>query len=147
MRRIGSLSPIKSDSELGAAPRRMFSESFRRAGWEEGVNLLHEKRYTEGEVGARIQATAHNGIVRADRSVIDNADSTLRLAGELNLKDESLALVATSRPKDLSPLSLRTPITVRGTLAQPRIGVEGGRRRQVGGGCGAGSGRRGLSRP
>jgi uncharacterized protein involved in outer membrane biogenesis len=76
---------------------------------------------------ARIQATARNGIVRSDRGVIDNTDSTVRLAGELNLKDESLALVVTSRPKDFSPLSLRTPITVRGTLAQPRVGVEGGK--------------------
>jgi hypothetical protein len=76
---------------------------------------------------ARIQATARNGILRTDRGVIDNSDSTVRLAGELNLKDESLAFVATSRPKDFSPLSLRTPITVRGTLAQPRIGVEGGK--------------------
>ncbi len=76
---------------------------------------------------ARVQATARNGVVRTDRGVIDNADSTLRLAGELNLKDETLALVATSRPKDFSPLSLRTPITLRGTLAQPRIGLEGGK--------------------
>jgi uncharacterized protein involved in outer membrane biogenesis len=76
---------------------------------------------------ARIQATARNGIVRTNLGVIDNADSALRLAGELNLKDESLALLATSRPKDFSPLSLRTPITVRGTLAHPRISVEGGK--------------------
>lgn len=76
---------------------------------------------------ARIQATARNGIVRTDLGVIDNADSTLLLAGELNLKDETLALVVTSKPKDFSPLSLRTPITVRGTLAQPRIGVDGGK--------------------
>jgi len=76
---------------------------------------------------ARLQATARNGILRTDRGVIDNSDSTVRLAGELNLKDESLALVATARPKDFSPLSLRTPITVRGTLAQPVVGIEGGR--------------------
>jgi len=76
---------------------------------------------------ARVQATARNGIVRTDRGVIDNADTTLRIAGEINLKDESLALVATARPKDFSPLSLRTPITVRGTLANPRIGIEGGK--------------------
>ena len=76
---------------------------------------------------ARVQATARNGIVRTDRGVIDNADSTIRLAGELNLQDESLAFVATTRPKDFSPLALRTPITVRGTLANPRIGVDGGK--------------------
>jgi uncharacterized protein involved in outer membrane biogenesis len=76
---------------------------------------------------ARLQASARNGILRTERGVIDNADTTVRVAGELNLKDESLALVATARPKDFSPLSLRTPITVRGTLAQPVIGIEGGK--------------------
>jgi AsmA family protein len=75
---------------------------------------------------ARLQATARDGIVRTDRAVIDNTDSTLLLAGEVNLRDESLALVARARPKDFSPLSLRTPITVRGTLARPVIGIEGG---------------------
>ena len=38
-----------------------------------------------------------------------------------------IAPVASAKPKDFSPLSLRTPITIRGTLAQPRIGVEGGK--------------------
>jgi hypothetical protein len=36
-------------------------------------------------------------------------------------------VVATARPKDFSLLLLRTPITLRGTLAQPRIGLEGGK--------------------
>jgi AsmA family protein len=76
---------------------------------------------------ARLQATAHNGIVRTDRGVLDNADSTVWLSGQVNLKDETLALVARSRPKDLSPLSLRTPVTVRGTLAQPVVGIDGAR--------------------
>ncbi len=76
---------------------------------------------------ARIQATARQGIVHTDRGVIDNSDTTILLAGGLNLKDETLALVATARPKDFSPLSLRTPITVRGTLAHPHLGVQGGK--------------------
>lgn len=76
---------------------------------------------------ARVRATAHNGLVRTTSGVIDNADSTLRLAGELNLKDESLALVVRALPKDFSPLTLRTPLTVHGTLARPVIGVDGGK--------------------
>jgi AsmA family protein len=47
--------------------------------------------------------------------------------GRVEPEGRVAGVVATSRPKDFSPLSLRTPITVRGTLAQPRIGVEGGR--------------------
>jgi AsmA family protein len=75
---------------------------------------------------ARIEATARSGIVRTDLAVLDNEDSTIRVAGELNLQDESLALVARTRPKDFSPLSLRTPIRVRGTLADPVVSIDGG---------------------
>lgn len=65
-----------------------------------------------------------DGVVRIRRAVVDNRDSTLRIAGQVNLRDESLALQARVRPKDLSPLSLRTPVTVSGTLAKPQIGVD-----------------------
>ena len=46
-------------------------------------------------------------------------------AGQLNLRDETLDLRATVRPRDFSPLSLRAPITVTGTLGQPKLGVDG----------------------
>ncbi len=49
----------------------------------------------------------------------------MRPHGRINLRDETLALSATVRPKDVSPLSLRTPLLVTGTLADPRVGVEG----------------------
>ncbi len=68
-----------------------------------------------------------DGVATARRGVIDNADSTVRLNGRINLRDETLALRATVRPKDVSPLSLRTPLLVTGTLADPCVGVEGGR--------------------
>ena len=45
----------------------------------------------------------------------------------LNLRDESMALRLVAKPKDWSPLSLRTPITVTGTLGQPEVGIEGRR--------------------
>ncbi len=76
---------------------------------------------------ADIELTLKDGVATTRRAVIDSADSTVRLDGLINLRDETLALRATVRPKDVSPLSLRTPLLVTGTLADPRVGVEGGR--------------------
>lgn len=73
---------------------------------------------------ARVQAKVDDGVATLQQAVMDNADSTLRVAGKVNLRDETLALVARSRPKDFSPFSLRTPVTVTGTLARPQVGVD-----------------------
>jgi AsmA family protein len=64
-----------------------------------------------------------DGRATIQRGVIDNRDSTIRVGGRVNLGNEALELVARSRPKDFSPLSLRTPITVTGTLEEPKLGL------------------------
>jgi uncharacterized protein involved in outer membrane biogenesis len=55
---------------------------------------------------------------------VANRDSTVRIDGRIDLRDESLALRAVARPKDISPLSLRSPVTVGGTLADPVVGID-----------------------
>lgn len=76
---------------------------------------------------ARFDLRAREGVVEPRLAVLDNRDSTVHVAGRVNLRDESLALRLVTRPKDWSPLSLRTPVTVGGTLGQPKVGIEGGR--------------------
>jgi len=76
---------------------------------------------------ARFDLVARDGLVTPRLAVLDNADSTVRIGGQVNLKDESLALRIVTQPKDWSPLSLRTPVTVAGTLGDPDIGIEGRR--------------------
>ena len=76
---------------------------------------------------AHFDLVAAQGVVRPRLAVLDNSDSTLRIAGQINLRDESLALRATVAPKDFSPLTLRTPVTVTGSFGQPAVGVEGKR--------------------
>jgi putative ABC transport system substrate-binding protein len=49
-RRIGYLSLGKSANELAQLSRSMVRESLRRAGWEEGKNLVIERRYAEGNL-------------------------------------------------------------------------------------------------
>lgn len=73
---------------------------------------------------ARFDMVARNGVMEPKLAVIDNRDSTVRVTGNVNLRDESLALRVVTRPKDWSLLSLRTPITVTGSLGDPSVGIE-----------------------
>lgn len=73
---------------------------------------------------ARVQVQVKDGVATLQQAVMDNADSTLRVAGKVDLRDESLALVARTRPKDFSPFSLRAPVTVSGTMAHPEVGLD-----------------------
>lgn len=74
---------------------------------------------------AHVDLDVQQGIARPRLAVIDDGDSVIRVAGQLNLREETLDLRATVRPRDFSPLSLRAPITVTGTLGQPKLGVDG----------------------
>jgi uncharacterized protein involved in outer membrane biogenesis len=56
--------------------------------------------------------------------VVDTRDSTVWAEGSLSLADEQLDLVARVEPKDFSPLALRSPLRVRGTLGAPQVSVD-----------------------
>lgn len=73
---------------------------------------------------ARVELAVRGGVVEPELAVLDNRDSTLRLSGRVDLRTESLALRIVARPKDLSLLSLRTPVTVTGTMRRPELGIE-----------------------
>jgi uncharacterized protein involved in outer membrane biogenesis len=76
---------------------------------------------------ARMDFTTRAGVMHLQRGVFDNPDSTIRVAGDVDLRHETLALVARARPKDVSPISLRSPVTVTGPLSAPSFGIEGRR--------------------
>lgn len=73
---------------------------------------------------ARFDMLANNGVMEPRLAVIDNRDSTVRITGNVNLRDETMALRLVTQPKDWSLISLRTPITVNGTLGKPAVGIE-----------------------
>ena len=73
---------------------------------------------------ARLDLDIAGGIVRPRLAVLDNKDTTIRIDGQLNLRTEALDLRAVARPKDFSPFTLRSPITVKGTLGSPDVGIE-----------------------
>ena len=76
---------------------------------------------------ARLAFAVNDGVLNTESAVIDNADTTIRIGGTIDLRNEALGLVARARPKDVSPVSLRSPITFTGTLGAPQIGIEGKR--------------------
>lgn len=75
---------------------------------------------------AAVDAVVHNGVLKSRHAVLDNEDSTLRLQGGLSFESEAIQLRVVSEPKDFSPLSLRSPVTVSGQLKSPQVGVEAG---------------------
>ncbi len=58
--------------------------------------------------------------------VLDSTDTTLWLDGSLSLAQETLDLRAVVAPKDFSPLSLRSPLRLSGSFANPQVSVEKG---------------------
>lgn len=58
--------------------------------------------------------------------IADTSDSTLWIDGRISLVDEKLDLRMQVAPKDFSPLSLRSPVHLTGTLADPDLSLEAG---------------------
>ncbi len=68
-----------------------------------------------------------SGVATPKVFVMNTKDSTVWIDGTVSLKTEALDLRAVVSPKDFSPLTLRTPIHVRGVLAQPSVSLETGK--------------------
>jgi AsmA family protein len=66
-----------------------------------------------------------DGVATARSVAFDTTDTVLFVRGDIKLADESLDLKMVPRPKDFSPLALRTPIHIGGTLADPDMAPEG----------------------
>ena len=73
---------------------------------------------------ARVDAQVQRGVLVPGFAVIDSADTTFKLNGQIDLRDETLALRLVAVPKDFSPLSLRSPITISGTLDKPAVAID-----------------------
>lgn len=67
-----------------------------------------------------------NGLATARALAIDTEDTALLGKGEINLGNERWDLTLMPKPKDKSPISLRTPLKIGGSFLDPAFGVEGG---------------------
>ncbi|MCM2253116.1 MAG: AsmA family protein [Ramlibacter sp.] len=66
------------------------------------------------------------GSMNAKALVLDTADTVIYGNGGVNLADEAIDLVLRPYPKDMSILSLRSPLRVAGSFAVPRIAPDTG---------------------
>ncbi|MDA7416622.1 AsmA family protein [Xenophilus arseniciresistens] len=64
------------------------------------------------------------GLMNSRTLVLDTSNAIFQAEGSINLASEQLDLVIRPEPKSPSILSVRTPLTVKGTLGDPRPGVE-----------------------
>jgi len=67
-----------------------------------------------------------DGVMTAQQFVIDTDPVRVDGSGTINLKDEAMDLKLQGKPKSFQLLRLRAPITVKGSLEHPKIGVEAG---------------------
>ncbi len=65
-----------------------------------------------------------HGLARARVFVLDTSASTIWITGGISLGTETMELIIYVSPKDFSPFTLRSPIHVSGTFAQPKISLE-----------------------
>ena len=69
---------------------------------------------------------AEAGVLHPRVLVLDTTDSVIWIDGSLSLASETIDLRAVVTPKDFSPLTLRTPLRVRGSFARPDVSLEKG---------------------
>ncbi len=67
-----------------------------------------------------------DGIATARSVAFDTTDTALLIRGDFSFRNETLDLTLVPRPKDMSPVSIRTPIRIGGTFADPAVAPKGG---------------------
>jgi AsmA protein len=75
---------------------------------------------------AVIDLKATKGLVEPTVAMIDTPVTLVLIDGNLSLAKESLNLRLTAKPKNMSPLTARSPIHVTGTFSDPKASPEGG---------------------
>ncbi len=67
------------------------------------------------------QLQAEDGVVRPQLFLLDTPDSTVFVDGSVVLGKEQLKLTLTAKPKDFSPLTVRAPVHITGSFADPKV--------------------------
>ncbi len=64
------------------------------------------------------------GLMSSRTLLLDTSDTVINGSGQINLANETLDLMLYPQPKDLSILSLRSPLKITGTFARPSAGAD-----------------------
>jgi uncharacterized protein involved in outer membrane biogenesis len=91
-----------------------------------GLILTKNERNTAVRCGVA-SFKAAGGQLTATTLIIDTTHILVTGQGDIKLKTEALDLSLRGQPKEARMLRLRTPITLRGSLLEPKIGVQPGK--------------------
>jgi uncharacterized protein involved in outer membrane biogenesis len=90
-----------------------------------GLGLLLTKSDEKAAVRCGVaQFKIDNGLMNAENITFDTQDVLIKGSGNINLGPEELHLEIKGEPKSIRFTRLRTPIEVRGHLADPSFGVD-----------------------
>lgn len=73
---------------------------------------------------AVLKAKLGDGIVVPEVGLVDTGDSTVFITGSASLVDEKMDLLLVTKPKDVSPITLRSPVRLQGTFSAPKIKLD-----------------------
>ncbi|MFM9900882.1 MAG: AsmA family protein [Polaromonas sp.] len=87
------------------------------------------KFFLRGDRNVRLQCAAaafdvKDGLMTSRTIVLDTSDTVINGQGKVNLADETLDLLLSPQPKDVSILSFRSPLRIGGTFASPSAGPD-----------------------
>ncbi len=90
-----------------------------------GLFLLLTKNHSDAPIRCGIaDFQAQHGVFTAQRIVFDTGPVLAQGSGDINLRDETVNLRIQGKPKGFRILRLGAPITVKGSLQSPKIGVD-----------------------
>jgi len=90
-----------------------------------GLGLLLTKNDSKTAIRCGvIDFQARNGTLGAKTMFVDTTDVLITGRGDINLNSEALNLALRGDPKKLRLTRIRSPITIKGTLDHPSIGID-----------------------
>jgi len=90
-----------------------------------GLYLLLTKSQKETPIRCGVaDLQARGGVLNLDRAVLDTGVVSVNGSGDIDLRNETLNLRLQGHPKKFRLLRIRAPITVTGSMASPKVGVD-----------------------
>ena len=90
-----------------------------------GLFLLLSKNQHETPIRCGIvDFKARNGLLTADHIVFDTGVVLVLGSGDVDLRNESMSFVLNGKPKQFRLVRINAPITIKGGLTSPKVGVD-----------------------
>lgn len=87
-----------------------------------GLVMLLGPRHEQVELRCAVSGfEVKKGVAQADSFVVDTESTLIKVQGDVDLAHEALDLEAHPYAKEATPLSLRTPLTMKGPMRHPKV--------------------------